>query len=438
MENVKEIGANQVELTLKIEKSVFDDEVMKAYKKNVGKINVPGFRRGKAPKAIIEKMYGQSFFYDQAIDSILPEIYSKAVDEAELNVVSRPEIDVVSIDDNGVVLTAKVYTKPVAVVSKYKGLEAEKEEVVVTDEDIDSEIMTDRKRNSRLLTVTDRPAEKDDKVIIDFEGFVDDVPFEGGKAEKQSLVLGSGSYIPGFEDQIIGHSAGETFDITVKFPEDYGAEHLAGREAVFKITLHEIKYEEIPELNDDFVKEVSDTLDTVDAYKADIKAKITERRQKAADKAFEDKLIDALIENTRVEIPQPMIDAEIESEVSDFDYRLRSQGGSLEMYYKYTGYNENTLRESFKPQAERRIRTRLALEAVIKAEGIAPTPEEIEEEYNKIAESYKMETEKVKSAIKESDISEDINLRKAVELIKENAITLAHKPKEESKEDNKE
>ncbi|NLN54865.1 MAG: trigger factor [Clostridiales bacterium] len=438
MENVKEIGANQVELTLKIEKSVFDDEVMKAYKKNVGKINVPGFRRGKAPKAIIEKMYGQSFFYDQAIDSILPEIYSKAVDEAELNVVSRPEIDVVSIDDNGVVLTAKVYTKPVAVVSKYKGLEAEKEEVVVTDEDIDSEIMTDRKRNSRLLTVTDRPAEKDDKVIIDFEGFVDDVPFEGGKAEKQSLVLGSGSYIPGFEDQIIGHSAGETFDITVKFPEDYGAEHLAGREAVFKITLHEIKYEEIPELNDDFVKEVSDTLDTVDAYKADIKAKITERRQKAADKAFEDKLIDALIENTRVEIPQPMIDAEIESEVSDFDYRLRSQGGSLEMYYKYTGYNENTLRESFKPQAERRIRTRLALEAVIKAEGIAPTPEEIEEEYNKIAESYKMETEKVKSAIKESDISEDINLRKAVELIKENAITLAPKPKEESKEDNKE
>lgn len=438
MENVKEIGANQVELTLKIEKSVFDDEVMKAYKKNVGKINVPGFRRGKAPKAIIEKMYGQSFFYDQAIDSILPEIYSKAVDEAELNVVSRPEIDVVSIDDNGVVLTAKVYTKPVAVVSKYKGLEAEKEEVVVTDEDIDSEIMTDRKRNSRLLTVTDRPAEKDDKVIIDFEGFVDDVPFEGGKAEKQSLVLGSGSYIPGFEDQIIGHSAGETFDITVKFPEDYGAEHLAGREAVFKITLHEIKYEEIPELNDDFVKEVSDTLDTVDAYKADIKAKITERRQKAADKAFEDKLIDALIENTRVEIPQPMIDAEIESEVSDFDYRLRSQGGSLEMYYKYTGYNENTLRESFKPQAERRIRTRLALEAVIKAEGIAPTPEEIEEEYKKIAESYKMETEKVKSAIKESDISEDINLRKAVELIKENAITLAPKPKEESKEDNKE
>ena len=250
--------------------------------------------------------------------------------------------------------------------------------------------------------------------------------------------MGSGSYIPGFEDQIIGHSAGEPFDITVKFPEDYGAEHLAGREAVFKITLHEIKYEEIPELNDDFVKEVSDTLDTVDAYKADIKAKITERRQKAADKAFEDKLIAALIENTRVEIPQPMIDAEIESEVSDFDYRLRSQGGSLEMYYKYTGYNENTLRESFKPQAERRIRTRLALEAVIKAEGIGTTPEEIEEEFKKIAESYKMETEKVKSAIKESDISEDINLRKAVELIKENAITLAPKPKEESKEDNKE
>lgn len=432
MENVKEIGANHVELTLKIEKPAFDDAVMKAYKRNVSKINIPGFRKGKAPRAIIEKMYGQSFFYDEALDNLLPDVYSKAVDEAGLKVVSRPEIDVVSIDENGVVLTAKVYTKPTAKVTNYKGLEAEKEEVVVTDEDIDNEIMVVRKRNSRLLTVTDRPAENGDKVVIDFEGFLDSTPFEGGKAENQTVALGSGTFIPGFEEQIVGHSTGETFDITVRFPEDYGAEHLAGKDATFKITLHEIKKEEIPELDDDFVKEVSETLDTVDAYKADIKAKITERREKTNDRAFEEKIIDALLANTEVEIPAPMIDAEVEQEISDFDYRLRAQGGNLDMYYKYTGTTEANLKETFRSQAERRVRTRLALEAVIAAEGIAPTAEEIEEEYNKIAENYKIEVEKVKASLKEKDITEDINYRKAVDFVKSNAVAVKPQPKAES------
>ena len=266
-EKVKEIGTNRSELTLKIEKPDFDKAVMAAYKKNAGNITVPGFRKGKAPKSIIEKMYGSSFFYDDALDSLLPDVYAKAVEESGLDVVSRPELEIVSIDDNGVVISAKVYTKPVATVKQYKGLEAEKEEASVTDEEIEKEIFGVRKRNSRMLTVTDRAAENGDTAVIDFEGFRDGVAFEGGKGENYSLTLGSGSFIPGFEEQIIGHSAGEKFDITVTFPEDYGEKSLAGKETLFKINLHELKKEEIPELDDDFVKEVSENLDTVDEYK---------------------------------------------------------------------------------------------------------------------------------------------------------------------------
>ncbi len=424
MENVsvKEIGSNYKELAIQIEKPVFDEAVMKAYRKNVGKISVPGFRKGKAPKSIIEKMYGSSFFYDEALDMILPEIYSKAVEDAGLEVVSRPEIEMVSADENGVKLTAKVYTKPSAVVGKYVGLEAEKEEVEVTDKDIDDEIMQIRKRNSRKLTVADRSAENGDEVVIDFEGFVDGVAFEGGKAEKHSLKLGSGSFIPGFEEQLIGHNAGESFDITVKFPDKYQAEQLAGKEAVFKITLHEIKTEEIPDLDDDFVKEVSETLDTVDEYKTDIRAKITERRQKTADRVFEENIVDALLAQTEVEIPEPMIESELDTEMRDFEYRLRQQNGSLEMYYKYAGTNEKAIKESFRPQAERRVRTRLALEAIIKAENIVPSAEEIEAEYQKIASGYNIEAEKVKASLREADITEDIALRKAMDFIIEKAV----------------
>lgn len=421
-EKVKEIGKNRYELTLNIEKPAFDAAVLAAYKKNVGKITVPGFRKGKAPKSIIEKMYGSSFFYDDALDALLPDIYSKAVDESGLDVVSRPELEVVSIDDNGVVISAKVYTKPVATVKQYKGLEAEKEEAVVSDEEIEKEILSVRKRNSRMLTVTDRPAENGDTAVIDFEGFRDGVAFDGGKGENYSLTLGSGSFIPGFEEQIVGHNAGDKFDITVTFPEDYGEKSLAGKETVFKINVHELKKEEIPELDDDFVKEVSENLDTVDEYKADIKAKITERKEKANDRAFEEKLIDALIANTEVEVPDCMIDDEVDNDIRDYDYRLRSQGGSLEMYYKYTGQDEKALRGTLRPGAERRVRTRLALECVIKAENIAATPEEIEEEYKKIASGYTMELDDVKARIPEAGICEDIAFRKAVDFVKANGI----------------
>ena len=431
LKNVTSPEKNISVLELHIDKAAFDDAVTKAYKKNVGKMNVPGFRKGKAPKSIIEKMYGAAVFYDDALDMLLPDLYASAVEEAKLEVVSRPEIDIVSIDENGVELTAKVYTKPVATVSKYKGLEAAKETVRVNKSEIEEEIELVRKRNGRQITLEDQPAADGDETVIAFEGFLDGVAFEGGKGEKFPLKLGSGSFIPGFEEQLVGHKAGESFDITVTFPEDYGAKELAGKEAVFKIVLHEVKRTELPEVDDEFVKDVSE-FNTLDEYKADVKAKITERKQKTAEHAFEEALIDELLANTDVDVPAPMIDSEVDAQVRDYDYRLQMQGGNLDMYFQYTGMNMDKLRESFRPGAERQLRTRLALEAVVKAEAIEATEEELEEEYKKIASGYNVELEKVKESIPVAGITEDVVMRKAVELIKANAVKPA---KKEAKKD---
>ena len=418
-------------LELHIDKAAFDDAVMKSYKKNVGKMNVPGFRKGKAPKSIIEKMYGAAVFYDDALEMLLPSMYASAVEEAKLEVVSRPEIDIVSIDDGGVELTAKVYTKPVAVVNQYRGLEAAKDTVRVTKAEIEEEIELVRKRNGRQITLEDQPAADGDETVIDFEGFLDGVAFEGGKGEKFPLKLGSGSFIPGFEEQLVGHKAGDSFEINVTFPEDYGAKELAGKETVFKITIHEVKRTELPEVDDEFVKDVSE-FNTLDEYKADVKAKITERKQKTAERNFEEALIDELLAHTDVDIPAPMIDNEVDAQVRDYEYRLQMQGGSLDMYFQYTGMNMEKLRESFRPGAERQIRTRLALEAIVKAENIEATAEELEEEYKKIASGYNVELEKVKESIPAAGITEDVVMRKAVELIKANAVKPA---KKESKKD---
>ena len=418
-------------LELHIDKAAFDDAVMKSYKKNVGKMNVPGFRKGKAPKSIIEKMYGAAVFYDDALEMLLPSMYASAVEEAKLEVVSRPEIDIVSIDDGGVELTAKVYTKPVAVVNQYRGLEAAKDTVRVTKAEIEEEIELVRKRNGRQITLEDQPAADGDETVIDFEGFLDGVAFEGGKGEKFPLKLGSGSFIPGFEEQLVGHKAGESFEINVTFPEDYGAKELAGKETVFKITIHEVKRTELPEVDDEFVKDVSE-FNTLDEHKADVKAKITERKQKTAERNFEEALIDELLAHTDVDIPAPMIDNEVDAQVRDYEYRLQMQGGSLDMYFQYTGMNMEKLRESFRPGAERQIRTRLALEAIVKAENIEATAEELEEEYKKIASGYNVELEKVKESIPAAGITEDVVMRKAVELIKANAVKPA---KKESKKD---
>ncbi len=417
----KEIEKNKYEFEFLIEKEAFDAEITKVYRKNVSKMNVPGFRKGKAPKHIIEKLYGPTVFYDEALDNLLPEAYENALTSTKLDVVSRPELDVVSIDDKGVKLKAAVWTKPSVEISAYKGLEVEKETVDVTDEDIMKEIDATRERNSRMLTVEDRPAQDGDQAVIDFEGFLDGVAFDGGKGEKYPLGIGSGSFIPGFEEQIIGHSVGEEFDINVTFPEDYGAENLAGKAVVFKIKLHEIKVKELPVLDDEFVKDVSE-FNTVDEYKADVKAKIVERKEKTAENKLETALLDALLANTETEIPACMIEQEIDGYIRDYEYRLQSQGGSLDMYFQYTGMTMEQLRENFKADAEKQVKTRLALSKIVKTEKIKALKKDIEAEYKKIASGYNVDIETVKASIPESGISEDIVLRKAVDLVKENAV----------------
>ena len=417
----KEIEKNKYEFEFLIDKESFDAEINKVYRKNVAKMNVPGFRKGKAPKHIIEKLYGATVFYDEALDNLLPEAYEAALASTKLDVVSRPELDVVSIDDKGVKLKAAVWTKPEVEISSYMGLEVEKESVEVTDEDIMKDIDATRERNSRMLSVEDRPAKDGDQAVIDFEGFLDGVAFEGGKGEKYPLGLGSGSFIPGFEEQIIGKSVGEEFDINVTFPEDYGAENLAGKEVVFKIKLHELKVKELPELDDEFVKDVSE-FNTVDEYKADVKAKLTERKEKSAENKLETALVDALLANTVVEIPACMIEQEIDGYIRDYEYRLQSQGGNLEMYFQYTGMTMEKLRENFKADAEKQVKTRLALSKIVKTEKIKALKKDIEAEYKKIATGYNVDIETVKSSIPETSISEDIVLRKAVDLVKENAV----------------
>ena len=417
----KEIEKNKYEFEFLIEKEAFDAEVNKVYRKNVSRMNVPGFRKGKAPKHVVEKLYGATVFYDEALDNLLPAAYEAALASTKLEAVSRPEIDIVSIDEKGVALKVQVWVKPNVEISAYKGLEVVKEEVVVSDEDVMKEIDATRERNSRMLSVEGRPAQNGDQAIMDFEGFLDGVAFEGGKGEKFPLELGSGSFIPGFEDQIVGKNIGEEFDIDVTFPEDYGAENLAGKAVVFKIKLHELKVKELPELDDEFVKDVSE-FNTVDEYKADIKAKITERREKEAESKLENALLDALLANVTVEIPECMIEQEIDGYIRDYEYRLKSQGASLEMYFQYTGMTMEKFRESFKAEAEKQVKTRLALGKIVKLEKIKALKKDIEAEYKKIAEGYNVDIETVKNSIPESGISEDIVLRKAVDLIKENAV----------------
>ena len=417
----KEIEKNKYEFEFLIEKETFDAEVNKVYRKNVSKMNVPGFRKGKAPKHIIEKLYGTTVFYDEALDNLLPTAYETALASTKLDAVSRPELDIVSIDEKGVALKAQVWVKPSVEISAYTGLEVTKEVVEVTEEDIMKDIDATRERNSRMLSVENRAAQEGDQAVIDFEGFLDGVAFEGGKGEKFPLGLGSGSFIPGFEEQIVGKNIGDEFDINVTFPADYGAENLAGKEVVFKIKLHELKVKELPELDDEFVKDVSE-FNTVDEYKADIKAKITERREKNAEGKVENDLLDALIANTECEIPDCMIQQEIDGYIRDYEMRLQHQGGNLEMYFQYTGMTMEKLRENFKSDAERQVKIRLALQKIAKTEKIKALKKDIEAEYKKIATGYNVDIETVKASIPESGISEDIVLRKAVDFVKENAV----------------
>ena len=411
---------NQVELEFTIEKEAFDKAVDAAYRKNVGKMNVPGFRKGKAPKAIIEKMYGKGVFYDDALNALIPDAFEAALDEAGEKPVGQPEFDIVSLEGD-VVIKAAFPVKPDVTVKNYKGYAVERTVAPTTDEEVDAEIAQVRSRNSRTVDITDRPAADGDIAVIDYEGFVDGKPFEGGKGEKHNLTLGSGQFIPGFEAQIVGHNPGDEFDVVVTFPEDYHAKELAGKEATFKTVLHEIKFNELPALDDDFAKDVSE-FDTFDEYKADVKAKITDRHVKAADAEVEEKLIDELIDNLEADIPEAMFVNETENQLRDYDNRLRMQGLDLGTYLKYTGLDLDKMREQFRPRAERQVKTRLALEKIAELENLTVTDEDTEAEIKKIADMYGLETDKVKEQVSPDMLAEDIRVGKAVDIVKANAV----------------
>ena len=415
------IEKNRYELQFSVDKATFDAAVSAVYRKQVKNISVPGFRKGKAPRSIIEKMYGTGVFYEDAINDLIPDAYTAALKEAAIDTVGQPEFDVVSIDENGLVLSAKVYVKPEVEIKDYLGIEVEKEVVAVSDEDVDREIETIRERNSREIDVTDRAAEMGDTTVIDFEGFCDGVAFEGGKGTDYALKLGSGSFIPGFEEQIVGKSIDEEFDVNVTFPEEYHAADLAGKAAVFKVKIHAITKVELPELDDDFAKDVSE-FDTFAEYKADVKAKIEKRHEAMADNAVEDKLVEALIEKLEADIPEPMYVAETENFVRDYDTRLRSQGLDLNTYFKYTGMNLDALREQMRPQAERQVKARLALEKIASLENLEATEEDINAEYEKIASAYGIELDQVKASIDSDAIAADMKVQKAMELVKEKAV----------------
>ncbi len=418
-------------LEFSIEKSVFDAAVEKVYRKQVKKINVPGFRAGKAPRAIIEKMYGSGIFYEDAINDLIPENYTAALKEAGINAVGQPEIDIVSLDENGLVLSAVVPVKPECKLEGYKGLEVAKNIEAVTDEEIENEIKTVRERNSREIEVEDgTPAAMGDVAKIDFEGFCDGVAFEGGKGENYSLKLGSGSFIPGFEEQVAGHAIGEEFDVNVTFPEEYHAENLAGKPAVFKCKVNAITKIELPELDDDFAKDVSE-FDTLDEYKADLKAKIEKRHENAAEAEFEEKIIDALIEKLEAEIPEAMYEAETENFVRDYDNRLRQSGLDLKTYFQYTGLTLETLREQMRPQAEKQVKARLALETIAAAEAIEISEEELNAEYELIANAYNLEADKVREFVDAEMVKADASVKKAMQIVKENvkAPKKASKPR---------
>ena len=419
--NVAEIGANQKEIEIFIDHETFEAECEKAYRKNVSKFAIPGFRKGKAPRKMIERMYGVGAFYEDAINAILPTAYPEAVKEAALDVVSNPDIDIKAIDETGVVITAKVFVKPEVVVTEYKGIAVTKNAVEITDEAVDAEIESVRKRNARTIDITDRAVEDGDNVVFDFDGYVDGVAFEGGKAEKYDLLIGSGSFIPGFEAQMIGKNIGENFDVVVTFPEDYHAEELAGKEAVFKCFIHEIKKSEMPEFDDEFVKDVSE-FDSVDEYKASVKATLTEKAEKDEDAKVDEQLIKAITEKLEGEIPEVMFEEEVERCVRDYENRLRYQGMDLETFMKYTGQTMETLKEQFRPQAEQNVKTRLALEYIAKAENITATEEDIATEYQKIADAYGIDVEKVKESIEASAIADDVCVGKAVLVLRDYAV----------------
>ncbi|MEG0896023.1 MAG: trigger factor [Ruthenibacterium sp.] len=423
---------NTHELQFSIGAEAFNEAIAKAFKREAGKYNIPGFRKGKAPRHTIEKMYGADVFHYDAINDLFPEAYEAAVAEAKIEPVDRPEVDIVSAStDDGVVLKATVVVKPEVKLGQYKGLKATKTVNTVEEAAVDAEIERMRDRNARMIT-REGNAENGDITDIDFDGSVDGVAFEGGKGEHFSLTLGSGQFIPGFEEQVVGHAAGETFDVNVKFPADYQAADLADKDAVFKVTLNEIKTKELPALDDEFAKDVSE-YDTLDALKDSIRKGMTEQAEKESELAVENELVDQIVNGMEADVPQVMVESRIDEMVRDFEYRLQQQGLRLEEYLKYMGGDMAKFRDGFKEQAEKQVKIRLALEAVAISEKIEATEDDFNAEIARIAEVYKMEAEKVKELVPELEVKKDLAVNKAIDFIKTNATILAEKAKKAEK-----
>ena len=423
LKSTNKVETNKHELVVEVDGKTFENAVNAVYRKEVKKINIAGFRKGKAPRAIIEKMYGEGVFYDDAIQSVYPSALADAVEEAKLDVVAVDDISVEEVGKDGLTFKAVVIVKPEVDIDDYEGIQVTPKSTEVTDELINEEIDKVRDRNSRLVTVEDRPAQNGDITVIDFEGFVDGEAFEGGKAENFNLTLGSGQFIPGFEEQIVGKNTGDEFTIDVTFPEEYQAEELAGKASQFKIKLHEIKTKELPELDDEFVKDVSEK-ETVDEYKEEVKSELADRLQKESDADVENQIITKLCENLQGEIPEAMYQNKANDMLREFDMRLRSQGLDMDTYLQYMGMDVDAVRESYKPEAEKRVKLRLALEKIAEKQSFTDvSDEDVEAEYNRLAEMYKMEADKVKSAISADDLKKDIAVEKAMDFVKESAIS---------------
>lgn len=421
LKSSNKVETNVYEVEISIDAETFETAVQKAYLKQRKNITVKGFRKGKAPRNFIERMYGEGVFYEDALEIVYPDAVSEAIKEAELDIVDTPfDLDVSEIGKNGVEMKFKVTVKPEVKLGEYKGVKAAKPAVKVTADEVKAELSKMQDQNSRMISVDDRSVKKDDTAVIDFEGFVDGKAFDGGKAENYELVIGSNSFIPGFEDQIIGHKVGDEFDVNVTFPEDYH-EELASKDAVFKIKLHEIKVKELPTLDDEFVKDVSE-FDTLDELKKHIKSDLEEKKKSDADSAFTNELLEKVANGIEAEIPAVMIEKEAEEMVDEFAYRLQMQGLDLNTYLMYTGMDKDKLLENYKTPAENQVKLKLALEAIVKAENIEATEDDINAEYEKLAKAYNMEIDAIKKAVPAENLAGDIKSQKAIGLIKENAV----------------
>ena len=423
---VEKLEHNMAKLTIEVSAEEVEKALQAAYLKERSKISLPGFRKGRVPRQMIEKMYGPEVFYDEAANRMISEAYAKAYDECELELVSQPKIEITQLEKGKeFIFTAEVAVKPEVKLGEYKGLKVDKVSTRVTQKEVDEEIDKERERNARTIDVTDRAVQDKDQITLDFEGFVDGVAFEGGKASDYPLTIGSGAFIPGFEDQLIGANIDEEKEINVTFPEEYQAKELAGKAAVFKCTVHSIKAKELPELDDEFVSDVSEKSETVDAYKAEVKAKIKERKENEGKQKREDQSVEQAVANAEMDIPEAMISFQSRQMVDDFARRIMQQGMTMEQYFQFTGLSEEKMMEEFKPEAEKRIRTRLTLEAIVAAENIEVSEERLDEELQKMADSYKMEVDKLKEYMGENEkkqMKEDIAIQEAVTLIANAAV----------------